>query len=529
MKQARKRMLSEKFLISLIILTLVICLSVSTLVTILYYKNQIREYGATAFALARTTADTIDGDRIQGYLDTLEKDDYYDEVQAVLERNKREFNLLYHYVFALVGDEAICLWDAETGDSFGYKEEDVTASDLQEGHKVLSGEAPQELYVNYSPQYGLCGTAWVPLYDSAGRGVAVVGVDYSMPRIHRMILMFAVVVTAGVVTVTALGGFLYYRSIKKNIIRPIELLNHASGEMVNNIEKDVAFNVDIHTGDELEALADSFGKMDRGLRKYIRELARVTAEKERIGAELNVATQIQADMLPRIFPAFPNRRDIEIHASMIPAKEVGGDFYDFFLVDDDHLALVMADVSGKGVPAALFMVIAKTLIKNRLMAGDSPAQALSNVNEQLCEGNEAKLFVTVWAAVIELSTGRGVAANAGHEHPALRRAGGVYELVIYRHSPIVAAIEGMRFREHEFQLNPGDSLFVYTDGVAEATNAQNELFGAERTLAALNRDPDAEPKTILTNVMDGIDAFVADAEQFDDITMLCFRYNGPEK
>ena len=527
-KQGTKGTLSGKFLNSLFILTLVICLSVSTLVAILYCNNQIQQYGKTAISLARITSDFIDGDRIQGYLDTLEKDAYYHEVQSFMERTMREFDLLYHYVYVYDGNEVTYVWAAEDPESLGTHEDASYYSDkdIELVNAVLSDNPPEDFSVSYNPQYGLCGTAWLPVHDSAGKSVAIVGVDFYMPGIFRMILLFVLAVAVGVMVVTALGGVIYYWSIKKGIIQPIELLDRAAGELVNNIDKDVVFDVDIHTGDELEALADSFAKMDQGLRKYIRELAHVTAEKERIGAELNVATQIQADMLPRIFPAFPNRKDIEIFASMTPAKEVGGDFYDFFLVDDDHLALVMADVSGKGVPAALFMVIAKTLIKNRVMAGDSPAQALSNVNEQLCESNEAELFVTVWLAVIELSTGRGVAANAGHEHPALRRVGSEYELIIYRHSPAVATMEGMRFREHEFQMNPGDSLFVYTDGVAEATNAQNELFGPERTLTALNRDPGAEPKVILSNVMADIDAFVASAEQFDDITMLCFRYKG---
>ncbi len=187
----------------------------------------------------------------------------------------------------------------------------------------------------------------------------------------------------------------------------------------------------------------------------------------------------------------------------------------------------MADVSGKGVPAALFMMVSRALIRAHLQNGESPAKALENANEQLCESNEAELFVTVWAAVLEISTGKGVAANAGHEHPALRRADGAYELQAYRHSPAVATMGGMRFREHSFELNPGDSLFVYTDGVAEATSAQNELFGSERMIDALNVNPGAEPEEVLSNVMHGIDAFVADAEQFDDITMLCLKYNGP--
>ena len=246
----------------------------------------------------------------------------------------------------------------------------------------------------------------------------------------------------------------------------------------------------------------------------------------RLGTELSMATDIQASQLPRLFPAFPNRPEFDVFASMTPAKEVGGDFYDFFLADSDHIALVMADVSGKGVPAALFMMVSRVLIKSHLQNGESPGEALTSVNEQLCESNEAQLFVTVWLAVLDITTGKGIAANAGHEHPALRRAGGRYELVIYRHSPAVATMEGIRFREHEFELNPGDSLFVYTDGVAEATNAENVLFGSERMLEALNRNPEALPEEVLSNVMDGIDSFVAGAEQFDDITMLCLKYNG---
>lgn len=251
-----------------------------------------------------------------------------------------------------------------------------------------------------------------------------------------------------------------------------------------------------------------------------------TEKTQRLATELNLASEIQTNVLPNIFPVFPERKEFMLHASMTPAKEVGGDFYDFFFVDDDHIALVMADVSGKGVPAALFMMVARTLIKNRTLMGGTPSQILHDVNNQLCEGNVAELFVTVWLGILEISTGKGLAANAGHEHPVLRDNNGEYKLIVYRHSPAVATMEGMNFREHEFELHPGDSIFVYTDGVAEATNASNELFGAERLLEALNKEPDALPPQVLTNVMHGIEDFVQGAEQFDDITMLCFKYNG---
>ena len=234
-------------------------------------------------------------------------------------------------------------------------------------------------------------------------------------------------------------------------------------------------------------------------------------------------------MLPRIFPPFPDRKEFDIYATMDPAKEVGGDFYDFFLIDDDHLGLVMADVSGKGVPASLFMVIAKTLIKNRALLGGSPSEVLAYANDQLCEGNEAELFVTVWFAILQISTGKGVVANAGHEHPAICRAGGDYELVIYNHAPAVAAMEGIRFSQHEFEMHPGDSLYVYTDGVPEATNVEEELFGTDRMLESLNRNKNADQKIILEEMKKDMDAFVGTADQFDDITMLGFKYFGPGK
>lgn len=322
-------------------------------------------------------------------------------------------------------------------------------------------------------------------------------------------------------------GCIAANRVSRQIVRPLDRMTSRVGSLSG---EDLQFKMEpeYRTGDEIEILAESFATLSARTLHYIDQVKQVTAEKERIGAELNMATAIQASQLPRLFPAFPNRPEFDIYATMDPAKEVGGDFYDFFLVDDDHIAMVLADVSGKGVPAALFMMVSRVLIKSHLQSGESPAQVLAAVNNQLCDGNDPGFFVTVWLAVLEISTGRGVAANAGHEHPALRRAGGEYALVVYRHSPAVAVMDGISFREHSFELHPGDSVFVFTDGVSEATNAEEELFGTDRMLDALNRQPDADPMTILRNVKEDIDAFVGDAEQFDDITMLCLKYVGPD-
>lgn len=258
-------------------------------------------------------------------------------------------------------------------------------------------------------------------------------------------------------------------------------------------------------------------------RRLLEKQAADSSARQRIETELNVATQIQADMLPSIFPAFPQRSEFDIYASMTPAKEVGGDFYDFFLVDSDHLAMVIADVSGKGVPAALFMVITKTLLKNAVQTGLSPKEALEKANNQLCENNEAEMFVTVWLGVYQISTGKLTAANAGHEYPAIRRAGGEFELFKDRHGFVLAGMEHSRYREYELELGVGDTLFMYTDGVTEATDGTNVLYGTDRMLAALNKNPELGPEGLLHQVKADIDRFVGEGPQFDDITMLSLQ------
>ena len=261
-------------------------------------------------------------------------------------------------------------------------------------------------------------------------------------------------------------------------------------------------------------------------RSLLERQAADSSARQRIETELNVATEIQANMLPSIFPAFPERSEFDIYACMTPAKEVGGDFYDFFLVDDDRLAMVIADVSGKGVPAALFMVIAKTLLKNAVQAGASPKTALEKVNNQLCENNEAEMFVTAWLGIYEISTGKLTAANAGHEYPALRRADGRFELWKEQHGFVLAGMENVQYQEYELEIGVGDTLFVYTDGVAEAIDAANTRYGIDRMLAALNRNCDLDPGKLLHQVKSDIDRFVGSAPQFDDMTMLSLQRKG---
>lgn len=249
-----------------------------------------------------------------------------------------------------------------------------------------------------------------------------------------------------------------------------------------------------------------------------------SVEHKRISTELDVATQIQADMLPSIFPAFPDRPEFDIYATMNPAKEVGGDFYDFFMVDDRHLAIVMADVSGKGVPAALFMMIGKTLIKDHTKPGRDLGEVFTEVNDILCESNNEGLFITAFEGILDLVNGEFIFVNAGHEPPFVARAGGVYEPRKIRAGFVLAGMEGIQYSGGSMQLRPGDKIFLYTDGVTEATNAAQELYGMKRLGEILAKNTALPPAQLLATVKDDIDAFVGDAPQFDDITMLCVEY-----
>ena len=323
------------------------------------------------------------------------------------------------------------------------------------------------------------------------------------------------------------------RHLSLYVIRPLKKIlsnirmyseTRSSAAVEKNMNEILAGTTSMATREnEIGQLAEDFADLTKEIDDFVEQIKTATSQQERYRTEMNIAAQIQAQVLPNKFPAFPDREEFDLYATMTPAREVGGDFYDFFFTDQNHLALVIGDVSDKGVPAALFMMMTKTLIENHAKMGESPAEVVAHVNDQLSENNEAGYFVTVWIALIDVATGKGVSVNAGHEHPSVCKAGGVYELIRYRHSPAIGTMSGIRYRQHEFQMGPGDKLFVYTDGVPEATNIDNEQFGTDRMLEALNHNREADPKKLLINLKEEIDAFAGDAPQFDDTTMLSFH------
>ena len=372
-------------------------------------------------------------------------------------------------------------------------------------------------------------TCYMPVYDWNNKVVAVIAVSQSTDMVGNRILQNILTLIGISLGVLIVSVIILFFSIRKRIIKPVTKLTASVRTIEDSVKEGQVVTTDIHTGDEIEELAVAFEDMNRDLIGYIDENTRITAEKERIDTELNLATNIQAGMLPDKYPAFPDRKDFDIYASMDPAKEVGGDFYDFFLIDENKLGIIMADVSGKGIPAALFMMSSKILLKSYTLMNKSPKAALEEVNSQICGSNPEEMFVTVWLGVLDLKTGVLTAANAGHEKPALKQPDGSFDLYKDKHGIMVGYMDGVRYKEYELKLEKGAKLFLYTDGVPEATNADQKLFGNDRLIDALRSAEDRTPKEILEAVDAAVNEFVGDAPQFDDLTMLCIQYNGQDE
>lgn len=519
-----------------LVITLIALIIGGTAIAFSYatYEQSLREQlGDTTTNLARTMAELVDPYSIDRYLETGEKDAEYERTLALLRDVQRNNELVYAVVTKPTERGFYYVYDTDTsGEAFqlGDFQEFYPGDFLDNKPNFLAGNDIPLIITNY--EFGWLLSAIVPIKDEHGVMHGYVDVDMSMNEITRMQQVFLrriIILLASLVVVLAAAAI--YIS-QRMIVQPINSLSEATGNFVrrrqegSSLERALTELSHMDTGDEVERLYKSIRQMESDIFDYIDDLTYVTAEKERIGAELSVAKTIQESMLPCIFPPFPDRHEFDIYATMTPAKEVGGDFYDFFLIDDDHLAMTIADVSGKGVPAALFMVITKVLLKNSAQSGKQPHEVLEEVNSQLCTNNPVDMFVTVWLGILEISTGRLTCANAGHEYPVLRRAGGEYELVRDRHGFILAGMDASRYHDYTLELHPGDELFVYTDGVPEATNAENLLFGTERMVAALNRHKDSGVEALLPELKAELDTFVADAPQFDDITMLAMLYNG---
>ena len=365
--------------------------------------------------------------------------------------------------------------------------------------EIFTAEVYEEnCYCMYKQQEGYTIIAVIPQSEAAlSRNVAV-----SVTTAMQIVVFGALFV-------------MIYVLVKKLVVDNIYRINSSLAAITEGKLNTV---VDVRSHEEFAALSDDINSTVDTLKRYIADA------EARIDAELAFVKAIQHSALPSVFPPFPNRKEFDIRACMHTAKEVGGDFYDFYFVDKNTLAFLIADVSGKGIPAAMFMMTAKTLLKSYAESGMGVAEVLTQANNKLCESNDAGMFVTVWMGYLNTKTGEVTYANAGHNPPFIRHADGRVDVVKSRPGLVLAGMEGIRYRTNTVHLKPGDLLYLYTDGVTEATDAENNLFGEARLQAVLQQKMSGDIQTVCTQVKEDVDRFVGEAPQFDDITMLALTY-----
>lgn len=522
-------------------------------------KTMDKHYREIAENVAKTVAVTVDNEVVKKYTEGVreiylkntapeftndyEENMYFKQYETLFDEG---YAALYQELEDIkVANNVLCLYliyvDKESKTCVYIIDADNTATGCvagtwdiiyEQNYGVLNNpELGFDSYITDTEEFGWLCSAGKPIFDKDGNVIAYAMVDLSMDEVMNERYTFFRNLSITMFVIAIILWMLFMHVIYKAIIEPINKLANASKAFVNNIDNEknekrdnVFANLKIKSKDEIENLYHSIQFMEKELYEYIDNLSKVTAEKERIGTELSIATQIQADMLPSIFPAFPERSEFDIYATMSPAKEVGGDFYDFFMVDDRHLAIVIADVSGKGVPAALFMVIGKTLIKDHTHTKKNLAEVFAEVNNMLCEANSEGLFITAFEGILDLVTGEFTFVNAGHECPYIYRKGKGYEYYDLNPCFVLAGMEDMEYTMGSFNLEEGDKIFQYTDGVTEATSLNEELYGDDRLCAVLNKNADKTPAELLPLVKEDIDSFVGEAPQFDDITMLCLEF-----
>ena len=537
MKSIKKTASSLAFRIigSIASLLLIYNLTVQTIGYYQFTDSLTREYNDSAFRTAETAVTLVNGDKIEEYLQTNgDSDEYRDRLNRMdILCDKQNVTLIYviavdtsdygrfvNIYNSVNKNSSYSRWEIgyqrdTTNEEYAQVYKDIYENGLQRGTvlrtKDLRGKEPHI-------------TSLVPVKDSNGDVQAILCVQRPMAELVTGRQKYLELVGATAVILSLIACFSVAFFLKHQFVKPMKQITGEAARFAreNTAAADTSLQY-ISNIRELQELGASVEKMETDTLQYMQNLVQVTADRERIDTELSLATRIQANMLPNIFPAFPDRNEFDIHASMTPAKEVGGDFYDFFLIDDDHLGLVMADVSGKGVPAALFMMMAKILLYNYAMMGGTPREVLERLNNTICKNNDDSMFVTAWFGIYTISTGKVVAANAGHEYPILKHGERGFELLKDRHGFVIGGMKGLKYRDYEFDLEPGDMLFLYTDGVPEATDADGNMFGTNRLLDTLNGISDPSVRVLLEAVHTDVERFAGNAPQFDDLTMLALK------
>lgn len=514
----------------------------SILISVIGYNSFtnaiLNQYADSAFRTARIAASVVDADRMEEYAasggETEECTRVYDMLDRICNRSGATFVYVIQPDISDYGHITFLFSTMKAGQGyqhyeFGYLRETTNDDYRRKYQKLYEGESERELvvrdrgYIETDPHI----TAMVPLRGEDGKTKAILCVQYQMASIieERNSFVRKVLITMILVAAAVSLGQVFY--LGRRLLHPLQIITKEASRFASENEmRDEKLSSVIKNRDEIGQLARAIDQMEEQIQSYVEKITSITAEEEKMRTELSLAARIQLEALPGTFPAFPDRNEFDIYASMKPAKDVGGDFYDFFLVDDDHLCLVIADVSGKGIPAALFMMVSRTILANIAMMGMSPKEVLEKANEAICANNKEEMFVTVWLGILEISTGKVTAANAGHEYPVLKKPDQDFEILIDKHGFVLGGMEEVKYREYEFDMEPGSKLFLYTDGLPEAADNEQNMFGVELMMDALNESLNLSTKEILDHMKGRVDGFVGSAPQFDDLTMLCIEYFG---
>lgn len=546
--------LNAKFTIGILLLALALSVSMFSVTYFSYRDASMEKYRRIVGASAQMAASLLDGDKVEQYLETgmgdAEYFDMYQELQDLLTFN--DLTYIYAYVPDFEGRKAVYVFDVsvpEEGEAFEIPQNpesvEVTYSwEMDEGYsleedasvpiirEVIESRKPN-LDLNLAEsEFGALASAYVPLLNSRGEYVAVIGADVAVQQVYEELNRITSILAAIVICIILVFSLLFTWYVRRNMIRPLQLLVDGAHNFVNNNyingSGEVSEIVQIHTRDELQHLAEAFNKMSKDIAQYIKDVTSLTNERERVAAELAVATRIQESVLPHKFDIAPKLDDFRLYGTMDPAKEVGGDFYDFFMLDDNRLCMIIGDVSGKGVPAALFMMMAKSIIRDSMMRGNSLADAFIEANNTLVESNEQDMFVTVLCTLIDIRTGEMQIVDAGHGCPIRVNRQGEIDEIKTRRGLVLGAMEGLRYRTVEAQLVPGDMMYFYTDGVSEADNPEKELYGKDRIYHSIQKHWNGNLQQMLSGIRQDLAVFADGAPQADDITMLAIHYKPEE-
>lgn len=531
-----RRKITFNIVLSTVILLLAFGVIAGTIGYIEFSDETTEEYKKDALRFARAAGSYVDASRLDYYLKTDGNSEDYKTTADALDTLCNRVNVQFIYVIKPDSDynHINFIFDAVNQDAdfepfaVGHVRETSNDEYREKYKRLYDGASDEETLVRDDGfvETGSHITALSALRNPDGSTAGIVCVQRQMDALTKARYDYLVKIMIAIAALIVLSVLLYIFFLRRTLIKPIKIITSETERFSSDPEPaEETLARRIKTKNEIGQLAFSIDKMENDMIEYIENLTRITGEKQRISTELKVASDIQQSMLNSVNP---NRSEFDICASMASAKEVGGDFYDYFMIDDDRLCMVVADVSDKGVPAALFMTLTKILISDSTLLYQTPGEILTFVNRRICQNNKMNMFVTVWLGILEISTGILTYANAGHESPAVLKNGGEFKLLSDRHGFVLGGLSEIKYKNSTMKLEKGDCIFLYTDGVTEATSSEKELFSAQRMLDALNLTPNASPADLIENVKAEISSFAGDAPQFDDMTMLCARFFGKE-